>query len=254
MVKAASGHATDDWGTPDPRDADAYPKPASTSPQQWAWEFLRRNPDYRRDWAKHIGRFLNARGELDDAAFESEYAEIIARLQPAGLPFTLSPPYEAVADKYQLTASTANNFLDPRLEHPPGYAMDVVTEISWASWHSGELRDLWRAFKEQLGEQPGKSLIVFDLLLPLEPQLAEARRLLLARAKQHSLNPQFDLFPIYLRLLDFDEENALDSEIGQYLFVGKSGRKLHDKIRKGLEAARDWQARYPLIAGHSPKE
>ncbi len=34
-----------DW-----RDASQYPNATNTSPVKWAWEFLRRNPDYSADW------------------------------------------------------------------------------------------------------------------------------------------------------------------------------------------------------------
>jgi hypothetical protein len=50
LAKATSRSATIDWGTPDPRDAAAYPSVAGTPPTHWAWEFLRRRDDYRRRW------------------------------------------------------------------------------------------------------------------------------------------------------------------------------------------------------------
>ena len=38
-----------DWGTPDWRDADAYP--SRLSHEQWRWEFYRRRADYRKEWS-----------------------------------------------------------------------------------------------------------------------------------------------------------------------------------------------------------
>lgn len=35
---------------PDWKDETAYPDPETTSLQQWAWEFLRRNPEYQKDF------------------------------------------------------------------------------------------------------------------------------------------------------------------------------------------------------------
>lgn len=40
-----------DW-IPDWRDEKNYPDPATTTAQQWAWEFLRRNPQYQADYAE----------------------------------------------------------------------------------------------------------------------------------------------------------------------------------------------------------
>ena len=37
---------------PDWRDAAQYPRDRSL--RQWAWEFLRRNPEYRAAWREHI--------------------------------------------------------------------------------------------------------------------------------------------------------------------------------------------------------
>jgi hypothetical protein len=50
------------WGLPDWLDPQAYP--TERAPREWAWEFLRRDPDYRLDWvegANRPGRYwLNA--------------------------------------------------------------------------------------------------------------------------------------------------------------------------------------------------
>jgi transcriptional regulator len=37
---------------PDWRDKNLYPNANSTSSLQWAWEFLRRNPEYQRLWTQ----------------------------------------------------------------------------------------------------------------------------------------------------------------------------------------------------------
>lgn len=51
------------WGIPDWRDEAAYPDSKTTSPTRWAWEFLRRNPGYRKDWARYIERATEAAGK-----------------------------------------------------------------------------------------------------------------------------------------------------------------------------------------------
>lgn len=39
---------------PNWKNKEAYPLPETTSNQQWAWEFLRRNKDYQAEWHKYI--------------------------------------------------------------------------------------------------------------------------------------------------------------------------------------------------------
>jgi Family of unknown function (DUF6499) len=42
------------WGTPDPRDEAAYAALDGLTLPGWAWQFLRRNPDYRTYWAERV--------------------------------------------------------------------------------------------------------------------------------------------------------------------------------------------------------
>lgn len=42
----------EDWGVPDWKLGKFYPDPETTTPKEWAWQFLRRNPRYR-DWWKN---------------------------------------------------------------------------------------------------------------------------------------------------------------------------------------------------------
>ena len=48
-----------DWGVPDWRDAKAYPGWDEIGILGWRWEFLRRNPEYRRDWSRPESTFVN---------------------------------------------------------------------------------------------------------------------------------------------------------------------------------------------------
>src|SRR5438477_241770 len=45
--------AIPDW-LPDWTKQHQYPDPKTTSSRQWAWEFLRRNPEYQRLWYELI--------------------------------------------------------------------------------------------------------------------------------------------------------------------------------------------------------
>jgi hypothetical protein len=100
-------------------------------------------------------------------------------------------------------------------------------------------------------------LIQFDLILPVELQLANAQRLLLRKARAYSYSVrsvklQIDKFPRYCRLLDFEEATTPDKEIGETLFPNRTGEQLRDAIRTNLAAARRWQDNYLTIALHVP--
>jgi len=38
------------WNVPNWRDETQYPKPDEASLTEWRWQFLRRSPEYRKDW------------------------------------------------------------------------------------------------------------------------------------------------------------------------------------------------------------
>ena len=61
-----------DW-LPDWKDPTAYPNPENTNAEQWAWEFLRRNSEYQRDYVlwkeAHKGNY-QPKGELTHQMIE----------------------------------------------------------------------------------------------------------------------------------------------------------------------------------------
>jgi hypothetical protein len=100
--------------------------------------------------------------------------------------------------------------------------------------------------------KPHELLIKLDLSLPIEPQLDNARRLAQARATIQAAKTPIEKFRTYLRLLDFKAEGATHKEIGKHLFHAADGERLRNLIRDNLDAARQWQRKYLLIALHSP--
>ena len=254
MDQATSPVGTSRWGTPDPRDANAYPKPTSSTPRsQWAWEFLRRRTDYRCLWEKQVKPFLNDCSNFDEARHFSTSA-IRKRREHRLLGFgvvvvnhnTESCPAPLVAhqDRFPVFSGNSNfcNFtLDPRLARPPLFDGMFIKEV--------------RVCANLV--KPPKYLFEFDTRLPLELQLENAYRALLrARARDgisvRDVKLQIDKFPRYLRLLDFQDAAAPDKEIGDHLFPNRSGEDLRNDIRKNFAAASRWQDDYLIIALHHP--
>lgn len=225
-LSAKGRHATS-WGTPDPRDASAYPS-RSASREQWAWEFLRRREDYRSRWIALVQPFLDSSNGFNHVAVRRHNAATLKR----GVRWVA--PWDALRDEFKVSgnptvdATRHNITLDPRRDLPPWFdGLGVTTVHRWPT-------------------QPGKIQFEIDTTLPVEPQLEQVRQLLYRHRKRRGM--QCDKFPRYLRLLDFDAAHTPDKEIGNHLFPGVSGEKLHDAIRKSSEAAHRHQTDYLLIA------
>jgi hypothetical protein len=201
MAKATLSDATTNRGTPDPRNADAYPPVSGTPMTQWAWEFLRRDEGYRRRWEQLIAD----RGSREICETEE------------GRQTHWRSPTEALRAEFRVCTGMTpgiNNTLDPADSRAPLFeGAEIVYEI------------------EQLQREPirpPKVVIEFDATLVIEPQLDGARRLLDERARELSSSPRkvrppLGKFQTYLRLIDFQNEGATDREIGEHLFPHLKG-------------------------------
>jgi len=244
MAKASQRHAKNEWGTPDPRDADAYPKPTSATPMaQWAWEFLRRRSDYRAWWDRLVRPFIDGRGGYDEAAVYRHIVESDASVRRKG--GTYLAPWEAMRREFRVCGSPLNGVLDPRSNRPPFFEVVNVSRIL-ALGNDVKIPEV---------------LISFDVSLPLDPQLKDARRVLEYARRElpdrgeksaRSVKLRIDKFPDYLRLLDFEAAGAPDREISEHLFKNQSGERLRDTVRKTFAAAHRWQDDYLIVALHNP--
>jgi hypothetical protein len=214
---------------PDWRNAAEYPSPRTLPNHRWAWEFLRRNPDYRKDWASVLARYLANPGDY----------------------FALGQTAAGYAEQV-----SADDSWNPLPEHPNFY-LPADESPKWS------LRDIvnpatddpeFLAFVLQFGflffKREGAPLPVypggakypwtfFNLNLPLKPQLENARKMLAAEQKRQGIKPRQvkhhrELWPFYLRLLDAEIDgrtpkqtaDALESEID-----GLDERKVWDSLR-----------------------
>jgi hypothetical protein len=249
MAKAVTPPVISQWGTPDPHDKDAYPKVSETTYPQWAWELLRRRDDYRRCYEQlqrdggyrrivdaHINR------ENANAAIHISREDANAAMS-AGKTVEWRSIREALREVFKVYPSRKNETLDPRENGAPLFeGVEIVHEIE---------------------VQPNPIMlpevgILFDVSLPIEPQLDGARKLLADKAKkwlpspQKRVQPPIKKFPLYLRLLDFEAALTPDKKIGAALFPeAKAAETLRDSIRDTLNAAQRWQRDYLLVALHS---
>lgn len=235
--RTARASVREEWGTPDPQDPSAYPAVQGTELPQWAWEFLRRRPDYRTQWNQRVRPFLKG-AAWDEDAIRRHHDEAAGCARQTGQ-LDWRAPWEALRDEFRVASRAANGSLDPRRSAPPRFeGLDVVEVL----YLEGRIK-------------PPHVVLQFDITLPIEPQLKSARAVLQYFTKdkptkrgRNAPKLPIEKFPRYLRLLDFDDIRASDKEIGQALFPNHSGAALHDQISKNFKAARRWQQDYLVIA------
>lgn len=216
-----------DW-PPNWQDNAAYPEPSTTSSTEWAWEFLRRRPDYQRDYEALVKLAIAEDGSIGDRR--------LLRLvrERYGLSFPLAPN-RPVGPNAQLL------FFD-----------NYVPELR--SWHNNEL--------QSVSVKPGTVFIQFDLAQPIPAQLARAAQVLSNDQRHYLQTPgraplklrqRSEKWRIYLRLLDAEAVGASIAEMAKGLFPRVLDEypeyAASDSVRKLLRAAKRVRSRYRAIAG-----
>jgi hypothetical protein len=182
---------TNKWGIPDWTKEDEYPNRGKTKIDKWAWEFLRRWPEYRNFWTGKVKPFIGANGFIHrDAAgnFWPYRDELVARFG-VDLP---SPPQDSV----------------------PSYF--VSSSLRFFQYDG---RDFQRIQLKKC-----EIAVVIDLARPLPTQFERARKC--AKEQQKLLKPnglkharsRARVYITYLRILDGEEAGAPSAEIADLLF------------------------------------
>ena len=199
------------------------------SPDQWAWEFLRRNPDYQREWSVFWDIWQ---------ALEADYGSPPKRNYPAWK-----------QDPRAFVVVGEGGEGDCRIEHdkvliechlgarwgfhkfPPDPEMDDPAGEGRLSWRRVplEAKLVDREDLSYLGSEPGKIALGFDLDRPLREQMERAKRFLQITQRQRIRQGSVKMVDVsllkaewttFLRLLD-GEANGADSELlGRRLGIG----------------------------------
>ena len=252
-----------DWGTPDPHDGAAYPTPDATSPAQWAWELLRRKADYRKAWSEIVEPFCDPKtGELDEARItEAQNLELYidskgyvrtdvtlppyVKASSDGKKISVTHPQQELANRFGLRIGASS--LDPRRGEAPEFRTKSVVAWPWRENFSGS-----RPVKTEI--RPGEVLIRFNVNWPLNVQLENARSALerYAQRPKPEMRPRWDMFPLYLRVLDAEAAGLSDAEAATILFPDATsvypdyeGKK---KVSNARQAAARLQNEYLFVA------
>jgi hypothetical protein len=205
---------------PDWRDETKYP--ATASMERWAWEFLRRNREYRMEWATYIKAARLAAGNdvlklLARTAYENDFARRFGIAFPC----------------------------DPRCEKPNIRSMPAETD-SWTDLfshvHFKNVFAFQPIFKgslfpprPRLGEKSNDHLIMLaiDARFPwrtIAPQIKKyiaresERRITEGLFTPISLRAQRRLYCNYLRVLDAVAQGAKPKDIAATLKAPQTGR------------------------------
>lgn len=194
-----------DW-----RNPEDYTYTESLHVHDWAWEFLRRNPEYRKAWTKHS----RAQERNPNAA----------------------PSWSAT---YQFNIKEP---VDPDIPAPEGTP-------DWTEWVGSIISyidpdDYVDQYGDGLPEL--REVVVFDLGKPLEPQIELARMML--RDSQKTIfgkvvpvpRPRRTQFPVYVRLLDAKAAGETLGEMARVLFSGHVDSRRSAK--RALKSAEDQAA------------
>ena len=201
----------------------------SLTKEEWAWQFLRRNPEYRADYAWFITTWQALEAEYgvpperdyfrwrrDPRAWRSE-------TELTGCDSDTCP---GIDDKVLIECWMGAKWgfrkfpLDPdRVRPEPG------AELAWREQPLGTV-EVTEANREFLQRAPGKIALGFDLSLPLAPQLAAAKIKLVVQQRSleraGALPPRTtqagrSLWTRYLRLLDGEACGVGRPELAQAL-------------------------------------
>lgn len=220
-----------DW-----RNASHYRFPDDLSDRFWAWEFLRRNPEYRRDWEAAVSRFLSKTDEFEEIpdieAFVKAGGQIVAtgerwKDDPEDPGFYL-PVDEA--EKWRLSG-----MFNPKTNEPTqlSFNLDFGTVHYIRKGHTF------------LARGPAFPIVEFNLYLPLQPQFDAVVGSMERTRKHLNIKPQYAkrhrrLWPLYLRLLDAtDLDQRTPKQIADVLDKeSPSGGLDEKKVWNQLRAAR----------------
>ncbi len=192
----------------------------------WAWQFLRRNKEYRDFWAERVFPFIEEDGSFGDPFYEAALAE----MDRTGAEKEVRSTFGEANHRFGLLIGPH----DPRRANPPlmmeGTAVSVIIGSN-----------------SQLRLAPHQVAYVIDLRLPIAGQFARAEED--ARTWQASRSSKLEFlvqdvrmrrekFVQYLRLIDGEDFGATDAEIGAVLFADKKDEYPDRARSKSLEYAR----------------
>jgi len=234
---------------PDWRNAAAYAFTERLTREQWPWEFLRRNPDYRREWAAFMTTWLEleaAYGRPPNRNFtawrQDPRAWVLASHCASG---------ECRIDQDRILIECALGARFGFHKFPPDPADDDPVgagRLVWRERPAPAVQELGPPELARLSArsaaEPAQMILAFDLSRPLRAQLEQAKRHLQMAQRLRVREGRLTLATVAglrgrwtcaLRLLDGESAGTTGETLAQGLASGCGGDQ---RAALGVEARR----------------
>lgn len=235
------------------QDPHAYDFTRRLTAEQWAWEYLRRNPQYREEWEE----FIQTWKALEACYGKPSQRDIAAwkRDPRAWVPAAECTESDCKIDDDKVLIECAMGARWGFYKFPPDPADGDPVSGSRLNWREFEIEPVWDDGREGKTSSHFASLR-FDLSFPLQGQLASAKRLLQIeqrrRVKSGVLRPpritaHAERLCRMLRLLDALEMQADTGQIRELLYPDRA--EIDDKEKDEALRLRDHDYRHLLLLG-----
>ncbi len=209
---------------PDWRNPHDYDFTQTLTAAQWAWEFLRRNPDYRLEWQAFIATWR----DLEAAYGKPSQRDIAAwkRDPRAWVPAGECRESDCRIDGDKVLIECALGARWGFYKFPPDPAEDDPVGRERLVWREVPLEIPLLGPRESAPAEPRRAALVFDLERPLAPQLERAKRRLQIERRRRVGNgevtppriaDQAGSLRVKLRLLDGLAAGASLAELAETL-------------------------------------
>lgn len=188
----------------------------------WAWEFLRRNPEYIKEWNKLVSESPTFDFSNDTTDPETIHAK-------------------GAKSRWRLFAEF---YINPNCDNPyqPPYMHDVPLFGLYGYFYDNEYLNIIPALSKT------QRIIIIDLALPLQQQMEHYKKLLeneqnIGRAYEDlqiiNVKNHLPLWKLYLRIIDATNKGADQEDIAEILFDTKKvyggfdvGKKITDTLNQ----------------------
>jgi hypothetical protein len=249
-TKQSSGAASSevpDW-LPNWREPSEYPDAKKTTGRQWAWEFLRRNPEYQRLWEQVAAPYYSKERGLSDAfAFDAENEKIrsdsvYAKKYKTKNGHKILSPSVIIRERFRIRGALppSERKHNPAFWHENPLSPPIQYLTHPAARHNSTADPgPWKAPPVTL--EKGQVLVWMNIDKPIQHQLNLLKKVLkgfsvaregMTTGKRPSR--RFRPYQDYLRILDARQAGVSQSEIAKVIYI--SSKKRTNDIREATKA------------------
>ena len=249
-----------DWTNP-----DDYAFLDNATPEVWAWEFLRRNPEYKKDWENYIKSDVN----MNPSGFKLEQnsnkiKKLYAVMEKEGIHYFPPPKgnIELYANKWCL-----NWFYDPQKQYQQGVKFIKVIPFPQHIYLAEDMDEF--LVDKEMGNTNALIVkedfvaLVFDFSYPITKQLQIAKKTLNQLIKRYeatekeedAVKPSF--WKRHLRVLDAQRtipsitDYAISAQLGKEENKGAKKDKANKEGKNYITAAQGMLLAYRKILWHN---